>query len=74
LRRNRAKDPETIVLVFPHKVKSWQRIRRRVIVSTTGNDPCGGINGGTPQWQRDPEECESDHDRLITNESLCTLE
>jgi hypothetical protein len=38
LRRNRAKDPEMIALVFPHKVKPGRRMRRGAIDSVPGND------------------------------------
>jgi hypothetical protein len=44
-------------------------MRQSVIVSTTGNDPERGIHTQTEECKHEPEECESDHDRLTPNES-----
>jgi hypothetical protein len=51
LRQNRAKDPETIALVFLRKVKPRVRMRRGAIVATTGHDAWGGCTKW--RWRRE---------------------
>jgi hypothetical protein len=43
-------------------------MRHGLTVAITGHDPRGFVNGRARKWERDPEECESDHDGLTTNE------